>query len=63
MAAPITKKYSLSAKGILIIDDEAGVGLEITETGEFVPFEELMADFADRTVKVSVAYDEEYGVE
>ena len=63
MASPITKKYSLNAKGILVIDKEAGIGIEIAETGEFMPFEELMADFADKTVKVSVAYDEEYGVE
>lgn len=63
MAAPITKKYSLNAKGILVIDEEVGIGIEIAETGEFMPFEELMTDFADKTVKVSVAYDEEYGIE
>lgn len=63
MAAPITKKYSLNAKGILVIDEKVGIGIEIAETGEFMPFEELMTDFADKTVKVSVAYDEEYGVE
>ena len=63
MAAPITKKYSLNAKGILVIDEEVGIGIEIAETGEFMPFEELMTDFVDKTVKVSVAYDEEYGAE
>ena len=63
MAAPITKKYSLNARGILMIEDEIGIGLEIAETGEFVSFEELMTDFAGKTVKVSVAYDEEYGAE
>ena len=57
--ANIVKKYSLSAKGILAITDE-GVGIENVETGELIDFKDLLSDFADRSVKLSVNYDEDY---
>ena len=57
--ASITKKYSLSAKGILDIT-ELGVGIEILETGEIVSLRDLLADFADKSVSLSVNYDEDY---
>lgn len=57
--ANIVKKYSLNAKGILAITDE-GVGIENTETGELIELKVLLSDFADRTVKLSVNYDEDY---
>ena len=55
----ITKKYSLSASGILAITED-GVGIENTETGELIDLRVLLSDFADRTVKLSVNYDEDY---
>ena len=58
MAAPITKKYSLNIKGILVIDEENGMGIEIEGSDECLSLDVLMADFADKTVKISVAYDE-----
>jgi len=58
--AAIVKKYNLSASGILVIDESAA-GIENPETGEFIDFQELFSDFADRTVKISITYDEEYG--
>lgn len=61
MAAPITKKYSLNIKGILVIDKDNGLGIEIEGADECLSLDVLMADFADKTVKISVAYDEEYG--
>lgn len=57
--AAITKKYSLSASGILGIDGQA-IGIENTETGEFVDLQTLLSDFADKPVKLKVDYDEEY---
>lgn len=57
--ANITLKYSLNAKGILSIEDGV-VALENVDTGELINFSELLSDFADRTVKLSVNYDEDY---
>lgn len=57
--AAITKKYSLSANGILAIDDEC-ISIENTETGELIDLKVLLSDFADRSVKLSVNYDEDY---
>ena len=57
--ASIVKKYSLSAKGILAIEDGA-VALENSDTGEMISFETLLEDFKDKSVKISVTYDEDY---
>lgn len=63
MAAPITKKYSLNIKGILVMDGKHGLGVEIEGASECISLDALMADFADKTVEISVACDEEYGAE
>jgi hypothetical protein len=57
--ASITKKYSLSANGILSITDN-NVAIENPDTGELIDLVELLSDFANRTVKLSVNYDEDY---
>lgn len=57
--ASITKKYSLNASGILEITDD-GVAIENIDTGELIDLRVLLSDFADRTVKLSVNYDEDY---
>ena len=57
--AAIVKKFSLSTNGILSIAD-GEVALENTETGERISFERLLEDFRDKSVKISVAYDEDY---
>lgn len=57
--ASITKKYSLNANGILHIDD-SNVAIENLDTGELIDLSDLLSDFADRTVKLSVNYDEDY---
>ena len=57
--AAIVKKYALNANGILSITDD-GVTLENTETGECFQFEDLLSDFADHMVKLSITYDEDY---
>lgn len=58
--AAIVKKYNLSAQGILVVEDGT-IGVEIADTGEFVDFTTLLADFRDKTIKLSVSYDEDYG--
>ena len=59
--AAITRKYALSATGILDITDN-DMYIENPDTGEMVNIKELLTDFADRAVKMSVTYDEEYFV-
>lgn len=60
--ASITKKYSLSANGILVVEDGV-IGIENTETGELIDLQDLLSDFANKTVKLNVNYDEDYGTE
>ena len=59
MAAAITRKYALNAKGILDITDN-GVFIENPDTGEAIALGNLLEDFADKAVKLSVTYDEDY---
>jgi hypothetical protein len=58
--ASIIKKFSLSANGILSITDDC-VAIENPDTGELMDFKDLLAEFADRSVKLSVTYD--YGID
>lgn len=57
--ANVTKKYQLSAKGILVIDNGV-IGIENTESGDFFDMADLLSDFADKSIKLTVAYDEDY---
>lgn len=57
--ASITRKDALSANGILSIGDE-GIAIENTDTGELIDLKVLLADFADKSVKLSVTYDYDY---
>ena len=58
----ITKKFSLNAKGILSIEDNV-IGIEDVDTGEFINLVELLEDFNEKSVKLSINYDEDYGVQ
>lgn len=60
MSAAIMKNYKLSAKGILVVEDD-NVGIENVDTGDFIDMRDLLVDFKDRTIKLSISYDEEYG--
>lgn len=57
--ANIILKYALNAKGILSIDDK-DIGIENFDTGEVISLCDLLRDFADKTIKLSVTYDEDY---
>lgn len=58
--SPINKTFKLSAKGILVLNDGL-VGIENMETGEVIPFSVLFEDFADKTISLSINYEEEFG--
>ena len=58
--ASVTKNYKVSATGILSIDEENGIAVEIEETGELRPLSEILKDFKDRSVKITCTYDEEF---
>lgn len=55
----ITKKMQLNGRGILEIN-EAGVFLENLDTGELLDFKDLLSEFADKSIKLSVTYDYDY---
>ena len=57
--ASITKKYALNANGILHVTN-TDVSIENPDTGELINLAELLSDFADKTVKLSVNYGEDY---
>ena len=57
--ATITRKYSISAEGILYMSDDS-IYIENPETGLAVDLKKLLEDFADKTVKLSVNYGEDY---
>lgn len=57
--AAINKTLKLNASGIIGIEDGVVV-IENADTGELIPFDVLLADFMDKPVKLSVAYDYDY---
>ena len=58
MAAKIQSKYTIQASGILRINNDE-VFVENDDTGDVVSLSELFVDFADKYVKLSIAYGEE----
>jgi hypothetical protein len=58
--AAINKTFKLNANGILAITSD-GVFIENSDTGELINFKDLLSEFADKSVKVSVTYDYDYG--
>ena len=57
--AAFVKNYKLSAQGILVIEDGV-IGVENADTGELIDMRELLSDFRDRTIKLTISYDENY---
>jgi hypothetical protein len=58
--ASIIRNYKLSATGTLDIDDDGIIALENPDTGELIDLKILLKDFVDRSIKLSVTYDEDY---
>lgn len=57
--AAINKTFKLNANGILAVGD-GKIGIENPDTGELIMLDKLLADFADKSVKLSVTYDFDY---
>lgn len=57
--AAINKTFKLNASGILAISD-GKIGIENLDTSELIMLDKLLADFADKSVKLSVTYDFDY---
>lgn len=57
--ASITRKYALTANGILDITDDS-ISIEAADTGEMMDLKDLLSDFHNKTVKISITYDEDY---
>ena len=60
--ASINKTLKLNASGILAITDD-GVYIENGDTGELIDLKDLISEFADKSVKLAVTYDYDYGNE
>ena len=59
MADKITKKFNSTMSGLLTIDGDA-LFISCEDGAQDVNLAKLLVDFADRPVKISVNYDEEY---
>lgn len=60
--AAINKTFKLNASGILAITDD-GVYIENGDTGELINLKDLLSEFAEKSVKLAVTYDYDYGDE
>ena len=60
MADKIIRKYNVSASGILTIDKDGRLYVSCEDGAQDVSLAKLLEDFADRQVKISCNYDEEY---
>lgn len=59
MAAKIQKKYSISAKGILHIDENNNIFVENEESGALTNVADLFVDFNVKSVSLSINYNED----
>lgn len=57
--AAINKTFKLNAQGILAIED-SGAYIENGDTGELINLKDLLSEFANKSVKLSVTYDYDY---
>lgn len=57
--ASFNKTYKINARGVLSIDGDI-VSVENPDTGELVQLSTLFEDFADKSVSLSINYDEDY---
>lgn len=58
----ITKNYKVAANGLLTIEN-GNIYISIEDGIQNVNLSDLLQDFSDKIVKLSVAYDEDYGIE
>lgn len=60
--AAINQTLKLNATGILAVTTD-GAYIENGDTGELINLKDLLSEFADKSVKISVTYDYDYGDE
>ena len=58
----IKLNYKVSAKGVLGIDNDGRMTLSVEDEGDY-DLAKVLEDFDGRNVKLSVMFDEDYGVE
>ena len=54
----INKKYTLSAKGILV-NEEGQLAVEVEDVEDPILLIDLVEDFIDKDVSISIGYNEE----
>lgn len=57
----IKMNFKVSAKGVLFIDDSGRITLSVENEGEY-DLAKVLEDFDGKNVKLSVMFDEDYGV-
>lgn len=57
----ITQKRALTAYGILAIDDDGYICIESADDGELIDLRDLLSDFANKSVKLYISYECDYG--
>lgn len=58
----IKMNYKVSAKGVLFIDSDGRITISIEGEGDY-DLAKVLEDFDGKSVKLSVMFDEDYGVE
>ena len=58
----IKLNYKVSAKGVLSIDSDGRMTLSVEDEGDYA-LAKVLEDFNGRSVKLSVMFDEDYGVD
>lgn len=58
----IKMNYKVSAKGVLNIDANGRITISVEDEGDY-DLAKVLEDFDGRCVKLSVMFDEDYGVE
>lgn len=58
--AAVNKDFKVSASGILVLDCDDNIALEIEDTGELRYLTEILADFKDKDVKITCTYNEDF---
>ncbi len=62
MAQKISKKYALNIQGVVSIDEDNRIYVSVQDKGDY-DLADLMDIFNGNECKISVSFDEEYGVE
>lgn len=55
----VKKKYNVSIKGVMSIDESGRIIMSIEDMGD-IPLDRILDDFDGREIKIAVNYDEDY---